>query len=151
MSRYDVAFKLALQHADVVMRELTGTVSSRWHNVEQPQVQNTRVDLLGESESGELIHIELQSSNDPTMALRMAEYCLRVFRLFGRFPRQIVLYPGEAPMNMQAKLNGPALSFAYRLVDIRDLDGERMLESSQLGDNIVAILTRLPDVKGAMR
>ena len=114
-------------------------------------MRNTRVDLLGETVAGELVHIELQSSNDPAMPLRMAEYCLRVFRLFGRFPRQVLVYVGEAPMRMDAVLSGPALQYSYRLVDIRELDGERLLESHSVGDNIVAILTRLSEVRASIR
>jgi len=55
------------------------------------------VDLLGETEAGDLVHIGLQSSNDHKMPLRMAEYCLRVFRLFGKFPHQVLLYVGDEP------------------------------------------------------
>ena len=81
MHEYDVAFKLILQQSvDVAIREIAGTTIAKWLNVELPEVRNTRVDLLGETEGRDLIHIELQSTNDPTMPLRMAEYCLRVFR-----------------------------------------------------------------------
>ena len=147
MHEYDIAFKLTLQQVDVALRELIGTTIARWLNVELPEVRNTRVDLLGETAAGELVHIELQSSNHGMMALRMAEYCLRVFRLFGRFPQQVLLYVGEAEMRMEAELHGPALDYSYRLVDIRELDGEQLLGSSRVGDNIVAILTRLKNVR----
>ena len=53
------------------------------------------MDLLGELQNGELVHIELQSTNEPQMPLRMAEYCLRVLRLFGKFPHQVLVYVGE--------------------------------------------------------
>jgi hypothetical protein len=46
------------------MRELAGDVA-RWVNVELPELQNTRVDLLGETSDSHLIHIELQSRIDP--------------------------------------------------------------------------------------
>jgi len=85
------------------------------------------------------------------MALRMAEYCLRVYRLFGRFPRQILLYVGNAPLNMETELNGPKLAFGYETVDIRDFDGERLLESRFIGDNVIAILTRLRDQRSAIQ
>lgn len=52
---------------------------------------------------------------------------------------------------MEAELNEPALRYSYRLIDIRDLDSERLLEISHVGDNIVAILTRLPDERAAVR
>ena len=51
---------------------------------------------------------------------------------------------------MEAELNGPALKYSYRLIDIRDVDGVRLLESAHLGDNIVAVLTRLPDPRAAV-
>lgn len=150
MHEYDVAFKLTLQQVDLAIRDLIGTTIARWLNVELPEVRNTRVDLLGETAAGELVHLELQSSNDTTMPLRMAEYCLRVFRQFGRFPRQVVVYVGAAPPRMETTLRGPSLEYAYRLVDIRELDGERLLESPRVGDNIVAILTRVADVRASV-
>ena len=36
-------------------------------------------------------------------------------------------------------------------MDIRELDGERLIESAELGDDIVAILARLADRRGAVR
>jgi hypothetical protein len=44
------------------------------------------------SAEGDLIHIELQSTSELEIAIRMMEYCIRVYRLFRRFPRQILLY-----------------------------------------------------------
>lgn len=89
------------------MHEYDTAPIARWLSVELPEVQNTRVDLPGQTAAGDLIHIELQSSNEPKMALQMAEYCLRVFRLFGRFPHQVLVYVGEAPMSMQANGKPP--------------------------------------------
>src|SRR5580658_319881 len=152
MQDYDVALKLLLQRsASRVIRELTCATIEKWLDVELPKIQNLRADLLGETSEGERIHIELQSGNDATMPLRMAEYCLGVFRLFGRFPRQFLLYVGEAPLRMESELHGPAFSFQYRMIEIRDLDGDRLLESEDVGDNVIAILARLRDHRGAVR
>jgi predicted transposase/invertase (TIGR01784 family) len=49
------------------------------------QVLSSRVDLLGVTEGDALVHIELQSTNDPDMALRMPEYSLRIYRQFKSF------------------------------------------------------------------
>ena len=43
------------------------------------------------------------------------------------------------------------LMVRYRLIDVRELDGEALLASENLGDNVIAILTRLRDHKGAIR
>jgi len=148
---YDAALKLLLQgRATLTMRELTGTAIAKWLDVELPKVQNLRLDLLGETAGGDLIHLELQSSNDAAMPFRMIEYCLGVRRLFGQFPRQILLYVGEAPMRMESKLHGPDLFFQYRLADIRELDGDLLLESEDVGDNVIAILAQLRDDKEAV-
>ena len=80
MQEYDIALKLLLQSAaQTTLRDLTGVSVCHWLNVELPEVRGARVDLLGESDDGELVHIELQSTNDPRMALRMAEYYLSVY------------------------------------------------------------------------
>src|SRR5580692_11460695 len=85
------------------------------------------------------------------MPLRMAEYSLGVYRLLGRFPRQVVLYVGEPRLRMPDKLRGPGVRFQYRVIDIRRLDGDRLLRSGVIGDNVIAILARLRDDKGAVR
>ena len=140
MQEYDVALKLLLQgSATLTMRELTGSAIAKWLDVELPKVQNLRLDLLGETVDGGLVHVELQSGNDAPMPFRMVEYCLGVRRLFGQFPRQILLYVGEAPMRMENELRGPNLLFQYRLLDIRTLDGDRLLESEEVGDNVIGI------------
>jgi hypothetical protein len=72
MHEYDVAFKLIL----AAVGRCGDSGDRRDHHcemlsVELAEVRNTCVDLLGETEGGDLIHIELQSTNDPTMPLRM--------------------------------------------------------------------------------
>ncbi|MGA3077154.1 MAG: DUF4351 domain-containing protein [Bryobacteraceae bacterium] len=154
MQEYDVALKTLLKgSAALTLRALTGTAVAKWLDVELPKVrkaQNLRLDLLGQTAGGQLIHIELQSGNDAAMPFRMIEYCLGIQRLFGQFPRQILLYVGEAPMHMQNELRGPDLSFQYGLIDIRTLDGDRLLESQEVGDNVIAILAQLRDDKKAV-
>jgi DNA-binding FrmR family transcriptional regulator len=39
----------------------------------------------------------------------------------------------------------------FRLVDIRDLDGEQLLASTNIGDNVLAVLTRLGEQREAVR
>jgi predicted transposase YdaD len=81
----------------------------------------------------------------------MAEYCLGVFRLFGQFPRQVVLYVGEPQLQMENKLRGADVLFQYRMIDIRMIEGDRLLESAEVGDNVIAILARLRDHEDAVR
>lgn len=152
MHQFDVAIKSLLQDADsIFLQLLTGFDIRTWFNVELPQVQNPRVDRLGKAASGELFELEVQTSNDPTMPLRMALYFLRIYELHGQFPRQIVLYVGKAPLTMPDTLTAPTLSFRYDLVDIRTFNGEDLLASPNLSDNILAILARLNNRREAVR
>ena len=152
MQDYDVALKLLLRTPGLLaLRELTGVAIDTWQDAELPKIQNLRADLLGKAADGQLFHLELQSSNDGTMPLRMAEYSLGIFRLFRQFPRQVLVYVGEVPLRMETELYGPDFSFRYRAVDIRTLDGDQLLESGTVGDNVIAILARLRDHKEAVR
>ena len=73
--------------ASETIRALTGTAIESWLDVELKIGQSRRADLLGETAGGELIHMELQRDNDKHMPLRMAEYCLGIYRLLERFPQ----------------------------------------------------------------
>jgi len=87
----------------------------------------------------------------PRMAARMLEYAVGIHRAFDRFPEQLVLYVGEAPLRMTRAVSGPALSFECAMIDIRELDSEPLLESRALEDNIIAVLARLTDKVAAVR
>jgi hypothetical protein len=66
MQKYDMALKPLLQTSGLFVLEcLAGLRLARWLNVELPEVQTGHLDLLAESETGELIHFELQSTNNP--------------------------------------------------------------------------------------
>ena len=60
-----------------MVERLVGAPVVRWHNVELPKVGQLRVDLLGETADGELIHIELQSGPG---AASSCKHCSGVFR-----------------------------------------------------------------------
>jgi hypothetical protein len=107
--------------------------------------------MIGETAEGSLVQLELQSTNDMDMALRMAEYALAVFRRFRQFPRQIVLYVGGSPLAMPAVLASHSLEFRCRVVDIREMDGEALLASGHPEENVIAVLMRLGDRRAAVR
>lgn len=133
MHEYDVALKLVLRgSAKLALSELTGMAVESWVDAELPKIQNRRADLLGETADGGMVHLELQSSNDTAMPLRMAEYCLGIFRLFGRLPRQVVLHVGEEPLRMESELRGPAVWFRFETRDIRDLDSSAFSPARKL-------------------
>lgn len=152
MHEYDIALKTLLMRPDgVVLARLTGASIERWHNVELPEVRNLRVDLLGETASGDLVHIELQRANDPAMIWRMAEYAFSIKRRFGRWPSQFVLYVGQPPLRMPARVSSASLTFECCMTDIREFDAEALLSSPRLEDNIFAVLAKLTDARHAVK
>jgi hypothetical protein len=152
MHEYDIALKSILMRlAGSVLEELTGFAVARWRGTELPEVRNPRVDLLGETAGGQLVHIELQSTNDADMALRMAEYAWAIYRRLRRFPEQLVLYVGEAPLRMARGIEGRSVSVKYRLMDIRELPAEPFLASNRLEDNVIAVLMGRGGQRGAVR
>jgi glycosyltransferase A (GT-A) superfamily protein (DUF2064 family) len=85
------------------------------------------------------------------MALRMAEYTLRIYRRFKKFPRQVVLYVGEERLRMPASLDGPAFSAQYTLIDIRNIDASLLLASPRIEDNLLAVLAGLQNQRDTVR
>ncbi len=105
-----------------------------------------RVDLLFEViPTQELILIELQSFNDPSLSLRMAEYALLVAQIYERFPTLYVLYVGAERLNMLSELAAPCLTCRFKIIDIRDWKAETLLEGKHPADAVLAILGRSAD------
>ncbi len=152
MHEYDIALKSALRClTGNVLRELTGCEVTRWENVELVDVQSRRADMLGETSDGGLLHIEMQSSNEAGMAARMLEYAAAINRQFGKIPQQLVLYVGRGKLRMKTELPGHGWSFRCRIVDIRELDGDRLIAGGQVEDNVIAVLANLRDERAAIR
>jgi predicted transposase YdaD len=143
MHQFDLTLKTILtRDTGIFPASLTGMEVARWHNTELPEVRSRLADLLAETHDGTLFHIELQSTNDPRMADRMLDYKVGINRAFDRYPRQMVLYVGQPPLRMEGTVEVPDLSFRCRIMDIRELDSEPLLESASLDDNILSVLTR---------
>src|ERR1035438_9192195 len=151
--KHDITLKLLLgESADETLRLLgAGGKVTRWLNVEMPTVQNRRVDLVGELDTGELLHLEMQGENDLQMAVRMLEYGGCILRREERFPRQVALYVGNDKMRMPDRIEAEGISFRYRLIDVRDLDGSALLASDELSDNLLAVLAKVDDRMDAVR
>jgi hypothetical protein len=149
---YDIALKSVIQRlSGSALKALTGFEIERWHNVELPEVKTLRADMVGETVGGSLVQIELQSANDADMPLRMAEYALAIYRQFRRFPRQTVLYVGLPPLTMPEVLESHSMTFRFRVMDIRELDGAPLLASEKTEENVIAVLMRLTNQRAAVR
>ena len=152
MQDYDVALKnLLMKPGSLLLQTLTGTAGIRWLNVEAPKVRNTRRDLLGEVPNRKLVGIEIQCRREPRFGFRIGEYLYGAAVRYGRMPRQVVLYVGPSKKRMADRFQDEDNLLRWHVVDIRDLDGEALLASPNLGDNVVAVLTRLGEQEGTVR
>ena len=85
------------------------------------------------------------------MPWRMLEYFSLLCQAYGQPPSQQVLYVGDAALRMVARLEYPTLLFEYEVIDIRTLDGETLLASAALADNLLALLCRLANPREAIQ
>ncbi len=152
MHDYDIALKSILRHlTGRALFRLTGYRVKRWRDTELVVAHTRRVDLLGETTDGHLLHIELQSTNDPAMATRMLEYAAAMNLQFGQLPEQVVLYVGREKLRMRSEIKSREWAFRCRMIDIRDLDGDELIAGRNVEDNVIAVLARLRDERAAIR
>jgi len=141
--RYDTTLKTLFQAPpQQLLRLLVGGQAREMLTVEYPTVRMRRPDLVVRLTDGRLYHLELQSDNDAAMPWRMLEYCGLLYEHYGQQPLQQVLYVGERPMTLVAQIDHATLLFEYEAIDVRTLDGQPLLHSTVLEDNILALLCR---------
>ena len=149
---YDVVLKLLFRSkSSQAVREIAGGPVKRWLDKERPAIRNTRADLLGETVGGEFVHLEFMSVNQKFIELRMAGYYVEIYQACGRHPLQALVYVGREKLRMRGHFKSPTLSFRFRVVDLRELDGGRFLESDAVGDQILSVLMRLKNPRKAVR
>ena len=141
--RYDTTLKTLFQAPpQQLLRMLVGGQAREMLTVEYPTVRMRRPDLVVRLTDGRLYHLELQSDNDAAMPWRMLEYYGLLYQRYGQQPLQHVLYVGEPSMTLVTQIDHATLSFRYDAIDVRTLDGQRLLDSPVLEDNILALLCR---------
>ena len=149
---YDVALKLLFRsQSSRAVEEIAGGPVKRWLDKELPAIRNTRADLVGETAVGDIVHLEFMSENQKLFELRMAGYYVEIYRAWCKHPRQALVYVGRAKLQMSGRFRSPTLSYRFRVVDLRELNGRRFLASDAVSDQILALLMRLKNRRGAIR
>ena len=141
--KYDVTLKELFQASSSRLVQLllgqTLEVIERL-NIEFPEVSSRRADLVMRLSNGTIYHLELQSTDDEEMALRMLEYYYLIYKQYSQIPLQQVIYVGNKSFNSSSNISHPNLQFSYQLIDIRTFPADALLESDSLADNLLAIL-----------
>ena len=153
---YDNLFKEVL--AEVIRHLLHVTHNITITTLQQvpgnfPSVELREVDFLAKvtftDGSQEMLHVEVQSTNDASMPLRMVEYFAKIYKAHRLPVNQLVLYIGREKLYMKDAINVQGhfshTKHQYLLVDIAHMPPERFLAVSQPEINVLAVLAHLPD------
>ncbi len=116
---------------------------ARFLDVKLPKLFEREADLIVEHK-GEIYHLEMQSTDDPKMGLRMLYYHLLILENYGKIPHQAVVYVGEKPLKrMSPIVETSTLRFEYRLIDLNKVDCSLLLNSPEPSDWVLSILCRM--------
>ncbi|MEO5358694.1 MAG: hypothetical protein H7844_15545, partial [Nitrospirae bacterium YQR-1] len=125
-----------------LLKFLTGFDTGKFLDVALVDIQYRFPDLIVELPDGSILHIEIQSTNDSTMLMRMYLYSALIFSQFGVLPRQIVLYVGNKPHNMKTTVG----TYFYEIIDIGDIDCSELLKSCKPEDIVLALLCKSENI-----
>ncbi len=111
-----------------------------------PSVHENKADLVAKLEDDTVFHLEIQSTNDKNMPLRMIKYALLIYEKYKIYPKQLVLYIGDKKLNTPNHLSFEKLSYSYDVKNIKDFDCTKLIESENIDDNIIAVLCNVKDI-----
>jgi hypothetical protein len=104
--------------------------------------QETDTLLLVKLKNGKkfILHWEFETKNDPRMARRMAAYDFMIHLKYGLDVMSLVIYIGHETMNIKTTVNFNGNYYHCKVIDIRDVDPELLLASSNPKEIILALL-----------
>ena len=117
---------------------------------EQERVEDRRADLVVKlklkNNQAFILHIEIQSSNDYKMPLRMMRYYTDIALAYPKLPiKQYVIYIGQQSLKMNGFVQELGWKYCYQLIDMKDVDCETLIARNNPDALVLAILC---DFKG---
>ena len=142
-NRYDITLKdLFSNIPPKLLKLLCGFEEAKVLDSQLPEISYRQADMILELPDDTLLHIEIQSYNDKSMALRMLGYYYHIYSKYKKDITQVVLYVGKEDMKMENSLELKNLNLKYNLINIADIDSSYFLDSSSIDDNVIAILCK---------
>lgn len=109
-------------------------------------VENLHPDLLFEADDGTLIHAELHGYGMEEFACRNLIYFGLLLRDYQRPPVQVVFWIGSGPVGVTGGLQYPeTLDYRYRVIDVKQIDAEWLLEGAEVEESVFAVLCKSAD------
>ena len=145
---YDKIFKENIAKiADILLAKVCKLELENIESVKTtvPRTIERRADVLKmatDKRTGEkkLVHLELQSSNDPNMPWRMLVYKGLFYEIYQLPIEQYVIFLGAGKPTMQTEISLPDLWFRYHIIAINTIDYETFINSDEPEEIILAIL-----------
>jgi len=138
---------------ELITGEKLSKKSLRPLDIKLQKVIEREADLIVENtETGEIYHVEFQSTNDSSMPVRMALYFYLILQNYGKAPKQYLVFVGKGECTMPSSVEIGSSKHSYKVVDLkRDVDCQKLLESDNPNDWIFTVLCRLDPQKTAIR
>lgn len=145
---YDKTIRSLLKDLPVTFMELlTGKKLSKdtlkLLDIKLQKVIEREADLIVENtETGDIYYVEFQSTNDPSMPVRMAIYF--ILQNYRKAPKQFLVYVGRGKCTMSDHVEIGNSKHSYKVIDIKkDIDCHKLLESPNPNDWVLSILCRI--------
>ncbi|HAA16691.1 MAG TPA: hypothetical protein DCE41_35270 [Cytophagales bacterium] len=87
-----------------------------------------------------ILHLEFQSTNDPTMLKRMGEYHSLLLRRYDLPIQHHVLYFGASPPNMETTLEDDKIFTGFVLTNLQDFRAQDLIQANTPEEVVMAIL-----------
>ncbi len=115
--------------------------------------EQREADLIVENtETGEIYHVEFQSTNDSSMPVRMALYFYLILQNYGRAPKQYLVFVGRGECTIPSSVEIGSSKHSYKVIDLKeDVDCKALLESDNPNDWILTVLCKLDPQRTAIR
>ncbi|HEY3742637.1 MAG TPA: hypothetical protein VGL53_22465 [Bryobacteraceae bacterium] len=149
---YDLLLKLIFQEAmPGLLRVLGLPPVVDYLSVEFPKRTKAQPDLVVRLADGRILHIELQSKNDPRMEWRCLEYCQVISEQWpGVELVQVVIYLGDSPLTMASGISRGGMHFHFEVLNLRDIEATAFLESASDTERMLAVLCQSPDPRATI-
>jgi len=122
-------------------------------DIKLQKVIEREADLIVENtETGEIYHVEFQSTNDSSMPVRMALYFYLTLQNYGKAPKQYLVFVGRGECTIPSSVEIGSSKHSYKVIDLKeDVDCKALLESDNPNDWILTVLCKLDPQKTAIR
>ncbi|MBF0520121.1 MAG: hypothetical protein HQK92_10380 [Nitrospirae bacterium] len=136
--KFDITLKGLLKDIPVkFLKIISGFDSGKFLDTQLTNVNILIPDLLIELTDLTILHVEIMS-NPEKMLKRMFLYYALIFNHYDRLPKQILLYVGDKPLNIENKIG----NYSFEIIDIKDINCSELLESDKPEDIVLAILCK---------